>query len=126
MIMATTTQEHIDGLITTIWHAQEDRSVSNLMVARVLDWLNSRAKTISDELAQGITEHAEDMEAIQSLLSQEKALREQSDVALRNAIQGVVSSLSGLSIKVVSEGEYEKLVEAGTTDDATLYLIPED
>ncbi len=124
--MATTTQEHIDGLITTIWHAQEDRSVSNLMVARVLDWLNSRAKTISDELAQGITEHAEDMEAIQSLLSQEKALREQSDVALRNAIQGVVSSLSGLSIKVVSEGEYEKLVEAGTTDDATLYLIPED
>lgn len=126
MIMATTTQEHIDGLITTIWHAQEDRSVSNLMVARVLDWLNSRAKTISDELAQGITEHAEDMEAIQSLLSQEKSLREQSDVALRNAIQGVVSSLSGLSIKVVSEGEYEKLVEAGTTDDATLYLIPED
>lgn len=124
--MATTTQEHIDGLITTIWHAQEDRSVSNLMVARVLDWLNSRAKTISNELAQGITEHAEDMEAIQSLLSQEKSLREQSDVALRNAIQGVVSSLSGLSIKVVSEGEYEKLVEAGTTDDATLYLIPED
>ncbi len=124
--MATTTQEHIDGLITTIWHAQEDRSVSNLMVARVLDWLNSRAKTISDELAQGITEHAEDMEAIQSLLSQEKALREQSDVALRNDIEGVVSSLSGLSITVVSEGEYERLVEAGPTDAATLYLIPED
>lgn len=62
--METTTQEYIDGLITYIWQAQLDRSVTNVMVARVLDWLNRRAGELESLIEQGEPERQKELEAV--------------------------------------------------------------
>ena len=62
--MATVSQEQIEDLITSIWHAQLDRSVTNIMVARVLDWLRSRADELEALIRQGETEHKKELEAV--------------------------------------------------------------
>lgn len=78
----TTTQEHIDGLIATIWHAQLDRSVTNIMVARVLDWLNKRALELQDEIEKGKTENEKQFAEIRQLISDlESSLKGVSTVA---------------------------------------------
>lgn len=59
-----TTQEHIDGLIADIWHAQLDASVTNIMVARVLDWLNRRAAELQSLIEKGETERKKELEAV--------------------------------------------------------------
>ena len=60
----TTTQEHIDGLISEIRYAMKDRSVTNVMVARVLDWLNSRASELQSLIDRGETARRNDLEAV--------------------------------------------------------------
>ena len=61
-----TTQEHIDGLISTIWYATEDRSVTNVMVARVLDWLNRRALELQTDIDGGHSECREELAKVRA------------------------------------------------------------
>lgn len=67
--MDETTQQLIDGLITFIWHTEERSSVTNLMVARVLDWLNRKAVEIREEMDRGIMEHAQELVSIERQIS---------------------------------------------------------
>ena len=59
-----TTQQHIDELITTIFYATQDRSVTNVMVGRVLDWLNKRAGQLQSEIESGRRECVKEYEEI--------------------------------------------------------------
>lgn len=59
--MDETTQQLIDGLISFIWHTEEKSSVTNLMVARILDWLNRRAAYLEGEIRKGNTRHEKDL-----------------------------------------------------------------
>lgn len=72
--MATQDQEFIDGLILTIEQAEDPESVTNTMVAAVLDFLNKSYKDLLTN-NQGI--------------KQEKAEREAADAALQRTIDTV-------------------------------------
>ena len=65
----STTQEHIDGLISFIWNATENRSVTNVMVARVLDWLNRRALQLQGDIAGGHSECRAELDQIREQIS---------------------------------------------------------
>lgn len=86
-----TTQQQADALIEKIMYAQEDRSVTNVMVARVLDWLNVRAQEIVDDIAQGKLEHRQDLESMQRQLDN-----------LSEALKGV-NTLAGSAYSFASD-----------------------
>lgn len=80
--MATKDQNFIDGLILTIEQAEDPESVTNGMVAAVLDYLNQSYKDL-------LTNN----EGIQ----QEKAEREAADAAIRRTIDTVNVAIQSLS-----------------------------
>lgn len=69
-----TTQQFIDDLIMTIWNAEDPESITNDMVARVLDSLNNRVK---NNIA----------------VANEKQAREDADKVLSNAISVLNTAL---------------------------------
>lgn len=91
-----TTQEHIDGLITTIWNAQADRSVTNIMVARVLDWLNDREKELKESLYQVISDQSGEFTTIRRLLDLEESSRTQTDSSLSAQIDELVKRVTAI------------------------------
>lgn len=120
-----TTQELIDGLIATIWHATENRSVTNIMVARVLDWLNRKDSELKDQIDQSISNFKEDITNVHGLIDQEKNMRLQADMVLSLAVNKIQGALAGLRMEITSEAEYNGLVEKNAVNDHTLYLILE-
>lgn len=64
-----TNQQHIDQLIATIWHATENRSVTNVMVARVLDWLNRRHADLLQQMQTCCAEKREDLRILDNRIT---------------------------------------------------------
>lgn len=81
--MDETTQQFIDGLISFIWHTEQKSSVTNLMVARVLDWLNRRAMQLELEIKTGDRLHEKDLQEVWGQIGK-----------LRDALKGV-NTLAG-------------------------------
>ena len=90
----TTTQQQIDGLIASIWNAQTDRSVTNIMVARVLDWLNVRASALQTLIEQGETDRKKELEGVNRRIN-----------SLNDILKGVNSAIDSLMAgRLPSEG----------------------
>lgn len=54
ILIDTTTQEFIESMITLIWNAEDPESVTNEMVARVLEFLNKRIDSEASEREEAI------------------------------------------------------------------------
>ena len=94
-----TTQQHIDELITTIFYATQDRSVTNVMVGRVLDWLNKRAGQLQSEIESGRRECVKEYEEINRAIAsiRENSCRPQPQHDPREGGAGILGRLSGTS-----------------------------
>lgn len=91
--MATQDQEFIDGLILTIEQAEDPESVTNSMVAAVMDYLNKSYKDLLTN-NQGVKE--------------EKAERQAADAALQRSIDTV--NLAIETIRNTFRAQVQKLI----------------
>ena len=122
-----TTEEHIEGLIADIWHAKSDSSVTNIMVARVLDWLNKRADHLQSLIEQGKDEWNEELKAVRLQIQRlEQALKGVNTVATaahgradsnaRN-IDRVNSRINAIVSELIRSGHLPSEWESGISQD---------
>lgn len=121
-LLDTTTQEFIDDLISVIWTAEERESVTNEMVARVLDFLNRRKQQLaqgrgdSEEVAMSQKAVSDELVALQEAVKAEAEAREKADAAILGTVD--IGDLDSLTVaqgiaSVVGTGPHRYVV----TDD---------
>ena len=104
--MATQDQEFIDGLILTIEQAEDPESVTNSMVAAVMDYLNKSYKDLLTN-NQGVKE--------------EKAERQAADAALQRSIDTV-----NLAIETIRNNVQSASTKADSNEQRINTLIDGD
>ena len=99
--MADVTQQYIDNLITFIDNAEDPGTVTNKIVAAVLDYLNTGLKNSTVD---------------ENSLSEETAARQGADSLLQTAINGLQSAITQLQTRDTElQGQHDQLATAVNT-----------